>query len=154
TLFRSVKRLALVGVVNVWQAQLARTDVFPDSCFGPVGDGKDADILAGHLAAVVQIPQLGALAAWVPAAEGIADGEDAFFRACSVFIAARATEYGVVAALGDGFYQRHGLQRVAGAIGALVQIAAVNHVLKLRYVPACAGLCRECIADTQKLLVS
>ena len=138
-------------VVDGGQLQFAGADVFPNIGFGPVGDGEDADVFAGHLAAVVQVPQLGALAAGIPAAEGIADGEDAFLGAGALLVAAGATAHGVIFALGDGLYQRHGLQRVAGAIGALLQVAAVDPVLDAGDVEASAGFFHEAVAEIDDL---
>src|SRR5699024_5305581 len=143
----AVEQLALMRVVNLRQTQLTRADVFPDIRFGPVGNWEDADILARHLAAVVQIPQLWALTAWVPAAEGVTHREDALFRAGTLLIAARTTQYCVVASLSDCFYQRHRLQRVTCAIRAFLQVTAVNPILDLSYVQACSGFFHQLIAE-------
>ena len=69
------------------------------------------------------------MAAWVPAAEGVADGEDTFFGAGTFFVATRPAQHGVVSDLGDGFHQRHGLQRITGAVGAFLQVTAVDPIL-------------------------
>src|SRR5699024_7134367 len=108
---------ALVGEVDLRQLDAAGADVLPDVGLGPVGDGEDTDVLARQVAAVVQVPQLRALAARVPAAEGVADGEDALLGAGPLLVAAGAAEDGVVALLGDGLHEGDGLQGVAGAVG-------------------------------------
>ena len=117
--------------VNLRQLDAARADVFPHVGLGPVGDGEHAHVFARELFAVVEIPQLGALSARVPAAEGVADREDTLLRPRPLLVAARPAKHGVVADLGDSFDQRHGLQRVAGAVRALHEVPAVDPVLHL-----------------------
>src|SRR5699024_8210656 len=138
-------------VVNLRQTQLTRADVFPNICFGPVRNWEDADIFASHLATVVQVPQLWALTAWVPAAEGVTHREDALFRAGTLVIEARTTQYCVVASLSDGFYQRHQRQRVTCAIRAFLQVTAVTPILDLSYVQACSGFFHQRIAELNDL---
>src|SRR5699024_6703084 len=144
-------QLARVRVVNLRQTQLARADVFPNICFGPVRNWGDADIFASHLATVVQVPQLWALTAWVPSTKGVTHGEDALFGTRAFFIAARTTKHGVIASLSDGFYQRHRLQRVTCAIRAFLQVTAVNPILDLSYVQACSGFFHQLIAELDDL---
>ena len=50
----------------------SRCDVAPDVQLGPVGQREHPHVLAGRVPAVVEVPQLGALAARVPAAELVA----------------------------------------------------------------------------------
>lgn len=69
------------------------------------------------------------LTAWVPAAKAVADGEDAFFGAGSFFVAACSSEDGVVALGFDGFDEGDGLEGVSGAVGAFLEVAAVDPVL-------------------------
>ena len=86
-------------------------------------------MLAHGVAAVVQVPQLGALVARVPLAELVAQAQDAFLGAGLVLVAAAAAEDGVELVALDGVQQRDGLQRVPGAVGALGQFAAVDELL-------------------------
>ena len=86
-------------------------------------------MLAGGVAAVVQAPQLGALVARIPLAELVAQRDDPLLGARLVLVAAGPAEDGVVPAGGDGVQQRHGLQRIARAVGALLEAAVVDVVL-------------------------
>ena len=81
------------------------------------------------MAAVVQAPQLGALVARIPLAELVAQRDDPLLGARLVLVATGAAEDGVVPAGGDRVEQRQRLQRVAGAVGALLQPAVVDVVL-------------------------
>src|SRR5699024_7889697 len=85
------------------------------------------------VAAVVDVPQLGALAAGVPAAEFVAQGDDPLLRPGLVLIPAGPTEDRVEAAGGDGVDERLGLECVAGAVGAFAQATIVDVVLDLRH---------------------
>lgn len=86
-------------------------------------------MLAGGVPGVEQGPQLGALVARVPLPELVAQGDHALLGPGLLLIAAAAAEDAVEAALGDRVEQRAGLQRVAGAVGALPQAAVVDVVL-------------------------
>ena len=89
-------------------------------------------MLTRRVAAVVEAPQLGALVARVPLAELVAQRDDALLGAGLVLVAARAAEDGVVAAGRDRVEERKRLQRVARAVGALLQAAVVDVVLHAR----------------------
>src|SRR5687768_8551449 len=121
--------LALVGVVQARQLDVFTLDVAPHVQLGPVADGERADVLAHGVAAVVQVPQLGALVARVPLAELVTEAQDALLGTGLVLVTAAAAEDGVELVGLDGVQQRNGLQRVAGAVGALGQLAAVNELL-------------------------
>ena len=121
--------LALVREVQRRERDALALDVAPDVELGPVRDRERAHVLAGGVAAVVQAPQLGPLVARIPLAELVAQRDDPLLRARLVLVAARAAEDGVVAAGGDRVEQRQRLQRVAGAVGALLQAAVVDVVL-------------------------
>ena len=58
--------VAGVGEVDRGDLEGFLVDVFPDVEFGPVGEGEDADVLAGVDAGVVEVPQFGALVLWGP----------------------------------------------------------------------------------------
>ncbi len=64
-------------------------------------------------AAIVEAPQLRALALGLPLAELVAEGEDALLRARALLVAAGAAEGRVEAVLGDRIEQRDRLQPVA-----------------------------------------
>src|SRR5690606_1519999 len=89
------KDLAGVGEVEARHREALAGDVMPDVELGPVADREDAEMLAGALAAVEEVPQLGALVLWVPLAEFVAVAEEAFFRAGFLFVAATAADGGV-----------------------------------------------------------
>src|SRR4030095_17219322 len=63
-------------------------DVAPDVERGPVRQREDADALAGIEAAVIEMPQLGPLAARIPAMGGAAQGEDPLLGARRLLVAA------------------------------------------------------------------
>ena len=89
----------LLGEVQRHDGDVLQVDVLPDVEFGPVGEREDADALALIDAAVVEVPQFGALVLGVPLAEGVAEGVDALLGARFLFVAARAAEGRVEAAL-------------------------------------------------------
>src|SRR2546429_3284562 len=105
--------LALVGEVHRRHLEALGEDVLPDVELGPVGQREDADVLAAADAPVVDVPQLGALVARVPAAEVVAEREDALLGPRALLVAARAAERGVEPVLLDRVEQRYGLQPVA-----------------------------------------
>src|SRR3954464_3789426 len=123
--------LALVGEVDVRDLELLGHDVLPDVELGPVAQREHTDALAAADAPVVEVPQLGALVARVPAAEVVAEGEDALLRAGALLVAARAAERGIEAVLLDGVEQRHRLQPVArcARAGLLDRAALVDRLL-------------------------
>ena len=63
-------------------------------------------MLARAVAAVVEVPQLGALVARVPLAELVAQGEDPLLGPGLLLVAAAAAEDGVEAVVGDRVEQR------------------------------------------------
>src|SRR5699024_2949677 len=84
----TVEDLAVVGEVELGQVDVLPGDVAPHIEFGEVRDREHAHVLTGQVAAVVDVPQLGALAAGVPAAELIAQGEDPLLRPGLVLVPA------------------------------------------------------------------
>ena len=90
-------------------------------------------MFAGQVAAIEEVPQFGALAAGVPTAEFVAQGQNPLLRAGLVLVAAGAAEDGVELPAGDGIEQRLGLQGVPGAVGAFAQATVVDVVLDLRH---------------------
>ena len=107
------EHVALVREVDRRQLELLARDVLPHVELGPVGDREHAHVLAAADAPVVEVPQLGPLAARVPLAEVVAEREDALLRAGALLVAARAAERGVEAVRLDRVEQRRGLQPVA-----------------------------------------
>ncbi len=69
------------------------------SSLGPVGQREHADVLAGPVLAVVEVPQLRPLVARVPLAELVAEAEHALLGARLLLVPARAAEHGVEPAL-------------------------------------------------------
>ena len=126
------EHLALVGVVDLRQGDALAGDVAPDVELGPVGQREHAHVLTRGVAAVVELPQLGPLAPRVPGAERVAQAEHPLLGAGLLLVAAAAAEDGVELALLDGVEQRHRLQGVAGAVGALAEPAVVDVVLHAR----------------------
>jgi hypothetical protein len=96
-------------------------------------------VLAGRVPAVVEVPQLRALRARVPAAERVAQADDPLLGPRALLVAAAAAEHGVEPVLVDRVEQRDGLQRVAGAVRALDQPAVVDPVLDVRDLQAQAS---------------
>src|SRR6185503_5734524 len=93
--------LALVGEVDRGNLEALLGDVLPDVELGPVAEREDADVLALADPPVVDAPQLGALAARVPLAEVVAEGEDPLLGPGALLVAARPAERGVEAVLLD-----------------------------------------------------
>ena len=108
----------MVGEVDGRDLDLFVGDVLPDVELGPVGEGEDPDVLAPAVAAVVEVPQFGALGLGVPLPELVAEAEDPLLRPGLLLVPAPAAEDGVEAALPDAPEQRRGLQAVAGSAGA------------------------------------
>ncbi len=94
---RALDHRALGGKIQRHDGDVLQMDVLPDVELGPVADGEDADRFTRVLAAVVEVPQLGALVLGVPLVLGVAEAEDAFLGAALLFVAARAAEGGVEA---------------------------------------------------------
>ena len=107
------EHVALVGEVDRRELEALAGDVLPDVELGPVGDREHAHVLAAADAPVVEVPQLRALAARVPLAEVVAEGEDPLLRAGALLVAAGAAERGVEVVRLDRVEQRRGLQPVA-----------------------------------------
>ena len=88
-------------------------------------------MLALAQAAVVEVPDLGALGARVPLAELVAEGQDALLRPRALLVAARAPEGGVEAVLLDRLEQHRGLEAVARR-ALLPDAARVDRLLHRR----------------------
>ena len=105
--------LTLVRVVQRWQLDFFTFDVLPHVKFGPVGDRKHAEMLAGLNARIEQRPQLGALGFGLPLTESVAVREDAFLGAGFFLIPAGAANQRIKAKFVNRFQQRHGLVHIA-----------------------------------------
>src|SRR5690606_25737153 len=114
----ALDHLALVRVVDRRQLDVLSLDVLPDVEFGPVRQREDADVLAPAVLAVVELPQLGALRAGVPGAEGVPEGEGALLGAGLLLVATGTAEDRVEAVLLDAAQQGGGLEAVAAGAGA------------------------------------
>src|SRR4051794_14172775 len=84
----AAEHLALVGEVDRRDLEALLRDVLPHVELGPVAQREHAHVLAAADAPVVDAPQLGALAARVPGAEVVAEGEDPLLRAGALLVAA------------------------------------------------------------------
>src|SRR5690606_27689243 len=115
------EHLPLVRVVDARQLDLLPLDVAPDVQLGPVRQREHPDVLIGAVPTVVEVPQLRALPARLPLAEGVAQAEDPLLGAGPLLVAAATAEHRVEAVVPDRVQQRSGLQRVAGAVRALLQ---------------------------------
>src|SRR3954471_18042418 len=127
----AAEHLALVGEVDRRDLEALLLDVLPDVELGPVREREDADVLALADAPVVDAPQLGALAARVPLAEVVAEGEDALLGPRALLVAPRAAERRVEAVLLDRVEQRRRLEAAARGVrpGLLDHAAAVDRLL-------------------------
>src|SRR4051794_28175288 len=125
----ALEHLTLVREVDLRQLDVLAGDVLPHVQLGPVGQREDADVLAGGVPAVVQVPQFGALAARVPLGELVAQAEHPLLGAGLLLVAASAAEDRVELLRLDLLRQRQRLQRVAGAVGTLLEHTAVDVVL-------------------------
>lgn len=108
---------AFAGEVEVDEFDVFELDVLPDVEFGPVGEGEDAEAFAGVVAGVEESPEFGALVFGVPDLVAVAEGEDAFFGAGTLFVAAGTAEGGVEAVELEGLDEGAGFE-VFGALGA------------------------------------
>ncbi len=107
-----------MGEVEVRELDIFGFDVLPDVQLSPVGERKDAEVLAVLLAAVEDIPEFGPLVLRIPLAEGIAVGEEALFRPGFFLVATATAERGIVLARFEAFEERDRLQPVAAGEGA------------------------------------
>jgi hypothetical protein len=114
----SAHNLAFVGEIQGWQGDLLALDVLPDIELGPVADGEGADMLAGAMQAVVEIPELGALVFGVPLAEAVPEAEEALLGAGLFLVAPGAAQRAVELEFGNGIEQGDGLEGIAAGIGA------------------------------------
>ncbi|CAM5405533.1 hypothetical protein TPAU25S_02600 [Tsukamurella paurometabola] len=100
---------------------------------------------------VVQVPQFGPLLLRIPLAESVAQREDPLLGAGPLLVTAAAAEHRIEAVLGDRIQQRHRLQRIADAIGALFEPAIGEVVLHRRHVQAEVVLLDHLVAEGQHL---
>jgi hypothetical protein len=108
---------ALFGEVEIDDGDVFFVDVLPDVHLGPVGEGEDADGLAGVDAAVVEVPKFGALVLGVPLAGFVAEGVDALFGSGFFFVATRAAECGVETIVLEAVEQGLRFEEAAAALG-------------------------------------
>ena len=106
-------------------------DIHPHIHLGEVREREDAEMLAGLVSPVEEIPEFGALVFGIPLAELITVRKEALLGAGLFLITAAATEAGVEFVLLDGVEKGNGLKLVAGGIGALLlfHAALVDRVL-------------------------
>src|SRR5699024_4938224 len=96
--------------------------------------------------------QLGTLAAGVPSAELVAQGDDPLLRPGLVLISAGSAEDGVEAAGGDGVDERLSLQGVPCPVGAFAQPAVVDVVLDVGHREVEAEALRGLITEADDLV--
>src|SRR5664279_1241431 len=82
--------LAPMREIEAGQRQALAFDVLPDVELGPVGDGKDAQVLARMQVGVVEVPALGPLVLRIPLAEAVTKREHALLGTRLLFVAAGA----------------------------------------------------------------
>ena len=109
---------ALVSEVDRGKGDFFAFDVHPDVHLGEVRERENAEVFAGVLASVEEVPEFGALVFRIPLAEVVAMREEAFFGTSLFFITASAAEAGVVLVLLDRVEERDGLKFVARGVGA------------------------------------
>ena len=86
-----------------------------------------------------------------PSAERIADGKHAFFRAGFFLVATCSTKDDVVTLVFNRLDEGDGLQRVACAVGTLVEFAAVDPILNLSDAKGDAGAGGDRVAEREDL---
>ena len=109
---------ALVSEVDRGERDFFAFDVHPDVHLGEVREWENAEVFAGVLASVEEVPEFRALVFRVPLAEVVAMREEAFFRTGFFFIASSAAEAGVVLVFLDRVEECDGLKFVARGVGA------------------------------------
>ena len=116
--------------------------------------GKTRKVLAHVLAAVKEVPQLGALVFGVPLAVAVAMRKEAFLGARLFLVAAGAAEGSVKAELGQGVEQGDRLQPVARGVGAVFfdHAAAVDRVLDVADDQLDIVAFRQVIAEVERFL--
>src|SRR3954453_2075817 len=149
----AAEHLALVREVDRGHVEALLDDVLPHVELGPVAQREDAHVLAAADAPVVDAPQLGALAARVPLAEGVAEGEDALSGPRALLVAPRAAERRVEAVLLDRVEQRRRLEAVARGVrpGLLDHAAAVDRLLHRGDAEPLAELGHAAVAERDDL---
>ena len=128
--------------------------VEPHVELGPVRQREDADGLALLHAAIVDVPELGALVLRVPLVAGIAEAEDALLRAALLLVAARAAECCVVAAFRERLLQGLGLHDVRVALCAVLErVDLVAHAFEVDLLDELrADVLRELVPEGDHLL--
>jgi len=130
---------------------LAVTDIVPDVHFGPVAQGKDAEMFALVFATVVEIPEFRSLLLGLPLSKTVAVRKKAFLGARLFFIAARAADGSVKLQLGDSVQQGDRLQHVAAGMRSrfLDSPALVDRVLNVAHDQLGVHLPDEPVAEGQ-----
>jgi hypothetical protein len=108
---------AFFGEIERNDGDVFGVDVLPDVEFGPVGQRENAEAFAGVQPSIEDVPEFGALVAGIPLAAGIAEGEDTFFGAGLFFVAASATDGGVVATSAETIQESLGFKTATAALG-------------------------------------
>jgi hypothetical protein len=112
------EHLALMAEVDVRDLDLLQQDVLPHVHLRPVADREGAEVFARTLAAVVDVPQLGALVLGVPLAEFVAVTEHPFFRTCLLLVPTATADGAVHFEFFQAIQQGDRLQLVAARIKA------------------------------------
>jgi len=105
--------LALVAEINPRHFELFLADVFPHVHFRPVGERKDAHVLARIDAGIEKIPDFRPLVFRVPLSEAVAKAEEPFLCAGLFLVAPRAANQAIKLKFLNGRKQRGDLQLVA-----------------------------------------
>ena len=143
----------LVAEIDAGDVDALVQDVLPHVHLRPVADREGAEVLAGTLPTVVQVPQLGPLVLRVPLAELVAVAEDAFLGPGLLLIAPAAADGAVDLVALDGVQQGHGLQLVAAGMvaGLLLHLALVDALLHRAHDQLHTVLRHERIAEFDRL---
>src|SRR5690606_29809254 len=116
--------------VQRYHVDVLATHVMPDVQFGPVRQREHAHALALAHARVVEVPQLRALAARVPAVRRVAEREHALLRTRLLLVAARAADRRVVAASLERLLERQRLHHLGVDAGTMAERTdAVAHAV-------------------------
>ena len=105
-----------VGEVNGREGDFFAFDIHPNIHFGEVGEWEDTEVFTGVFSTVEKVPKFWALVFWIPLAEVIAVGEEAFFGAGFFFVATSTSEAGIVLMFLDRIEEGDGLEFVAGSV--------------------------------------
>jgi hypothetical protein len=106
----------LFGKIQRHDRDVLGVNVLPHVKFSPIREWKDPEAFTCMKAGIKDVPEFWTLVSRVPLTAGIAEGKDTLLRAGLLFIAARATDRRIVAALAKPIEEGLRFQAAAAAL--------------------------------------